>query len=139
MVERLLTFQYFFTGLTDCIEGTRSSRYTYKNLKWLPKSRCNVISLWATQRPSRNNNLSSFLIFTVFLSCYNTNDLAVFCKAFRDKNRGSKYFNHLSGVSEGISCLGWVVAMGKPSTYVKEKSDSSQFYLNRVLKEFKDK
>lgn len=60
-------------------------------------------------------------------------------QVFRDKNRGSKFFNHLSGVSEGIGCLGWVVAMNKPPVFVKEKADSAQFYLNRVLKDFKER
>jgi adenylyl cyclase-associated protein len=29
-------------------------------------------------------------------------------KVFKDKNRTSKQFNHLSGVSEGASALAWV-------------------------------
>lgn len=27
---------------------------------------------------------------------------------FREKNRGSQYFNHLSAISESIPALGWV-------------------------------
>jgi adenylyl cyclase-associated protein len=57
---------------------------------------------------------------------------------YREKNRASKVFNHLSAVHEGIPMLGWV-KVAKPAPYVKEMGDAAQFYINRVLKEFKDK
>ena len=38
---------------------------------------------------------------------------------FREKNRGSKLFNHLSAVSESIQALGWVAMAPKPGPYVK--------------------
>ncbi|KAM6428224.1 adenylyl cyclase-associated protein 1 isoform 1-T5 [Liasis olivaceus] len=57
---------------------------------------------------------------------------------FREKNRGSKFFNHLSTVSESIPALGWVAMAPKPGPYVKEMTDAAMFYSNRVLKEYKD-
>ncbi|XP_044280879.1 adenylyl cyclase-associated protein 1 isoform X2 [Varanus komodoensis] len=57
---------------------------------------------------------------------------------FREKNRGSKLFNHLSAVSESIPALGWVAMAPKPGPYVKEMTDAATFYSNRVLKEYKD-
>ncbi|KAK1340159.1 hypothetical protein QTO34_018723 [Cnephaeus nilssonii] len=57
---------------------------------------------------------------------------------FREKNRGSKLFNHLSAVSESIQALGWVAVAPKPGPYVKEMNDAAMFYTNRVLKEYKD-
>ncbi|XP_053447137.1 adenylyl cyclase-associated protein 1-like [Nycticebus coucang] len=57
---------------------------------------------------------------------------------FREKNRGSKLFNHLSAVSESIQALGWVAMAPKPGLYVKEMNDAAMFYTNRVLKEYKD-
>ncbi|XP_006886659.1 PREDICTED: adenylyl cyclase-associated protein 1 [Elephantulus edwardii] len=57
---------------------------------------------------------------------------------FREKNRGSKLFNHLSAVSESIQALGWVAMAPKPGPYVKELNDAAMFYTNRVLKEYKD-
>ncbi|NXN25592.1 CAP1 protein, partial [Nycticryphes semicollaris] len=57
---------------------------------------------------------------------------------FREKNRGSKLFNHLSAVSESIPALGWVAMAPKPGPYVKEMTDAAMFYTNRILKEFKD-
>lgn len=33
---------------------------------------------------------------------------------FREKNRGSKLFNHLSAVSESIPALGWVALVRTP-------------------------
>ncbi|KAK4337310.1 hypothetical protein RND71_043596 [Anisodus tanguticus] len=58
---------------------------------------------------------------------------------FREKNRTSKYFNHLSTLSESIPALGWVVVSPTPAPYVKEMSDSGQFYGNKVLVSYKDK
>ncbi|XP_071992600.1 adenylyl cyclase-associated protein 1 [Engystomops pustulosus] len=57
---------------------------------------------------------------------------------FREKNRGSKQFNHLSALSESVPALGWVAVSPKPGPYVKEMTDAAMFYTNRVLKEFKD-
>uniref|UniRef100_A0A8C5PX42 Adenylyl cyclase-associated protein n=1 Tax=Leptobrachium leishanense TaxID=445787 RepID=A0A8C5PX42_9ANUR len=57
---------------------------------------------------------------------------------FREKNRGSKLFNHLSAVSESIPALGWVAAAPKPGPFVKEMMGAAMFYTNRVLKEYKD-
>ncbi|XP_031412693.1 adenylyl cyclase-associated protein 1 isoform X1 [Meleagris gallopavo] len=56
----------------------------------------------------------------------------------REKNRGSKQFNHLSAVSESIPALGWVAMSPKPGPYVKEMTDAAMFYTNRILKEYKD-
>uniref|UniRef100_A0AAR2M320 C-CAP/cofactor C-like domain-containing protein n=1 Tax=Pygocentrus nattereri TaxID=42514 RepID=A0AAR2M320_PYGNA len=59
-------------------------------------------------------------------------------QSFREKNRGSQLFNHLSAVSEGIPALGWVALSQKPAPYVKEMNDAAMFYTNRVLKDYKD-
>ncbi|XP_063616538.1 adenylyl cyclase-associated protein 1 isoform X2 [Cydia splendana] len=60
-------------------------------------------------------------------------------QAYREKNRASKLFNHLSAISESIPALGWVAIVPTPAPYVKEMNDAGQFYTNRVLKEWKDK
>ncbi|XP_069051160.1 adenylyl cyclase-associated protein 2 [Lepisosteus oculatus] len=57
---------------------------------------------------------------------------------FRERNRGSKLFNHLSAVSESIPALGWIAVSQKPGPYVKEMNDAAIFYTNRVLKDYKD-
>ncbi|XP_077338204.1 adenylyl cyclase-associated protein 1 isoform X2 [Lithobates pipiens] len=57
---------------------------------------------------------------------------------FKEKNRGSKQFNHLSAISESVSALGWVAVAPKPGPFVKEMTDAAVFYTNRVLKEYKD-
>ena len=59
--------------------------------------------------------------------------------SFRDSNRGSPYFSHLSMVSEGIPALGWVVVEPTPAPFVGEMKEAGQFYANRVIKEFKEK
>lgn len=58
---------------------------------------------------------------------------------FREKNRGSPFFNHLSAINESISALGWVAVAPTPAPYVKEMNDAGQFYTNRVLKDWKEK
>lgn len=57
---------------------------------------------------------------------------------FRERNRGSSFFNHLSAVSESIPALGWVAVNIKPGPYVKEMNDAATFYTNRVLKDYKE-
>uniref|UniRef100_A0A8C5DL23 Adenylyl cyclase-associated protein n=1 Tax=Gouania willdenowi TaxID=441366 RepID=A0A8C5DL23_GOUWI len=57
---------------------------------------------------------------------------------FRERNRGSCFFNHLSAVSESIPALGWVAVCQKPGPYVKEMNDAATFYTNRVLKDYKE-
>ncbi|XP_072766852.1 adenylyl cyclase-associated protein 1 isoform X1 [Anoplolepis gracilipes] len=58
---------------------------------------------------------------------------------FREKNRGSPFFNHLSAISESIPALGWVAISPTPAPYIKEMNDAGQFYTNRVLKDWKEK
>ncbi|KAG1680065.1 Adenylyl cyclase-associated protein 2 [Nymphon striatum] len=58
---------------------------------------------------------------------------------FREKNRPSKQFNHLSAVSESIPALGWIAVSPTPAPYIKECLDAGQFYTNRVLKDYKGK
>ncbi|XP_077599141.1 adenylyl cyclase-associated protein 2 [Stigmatopora nigra] len=57
---------------------------------------------------------------------------------FRERNRGSLLFNHLSAVSESIPALGWLAVNQKPGPYVKEMNDAATFYTNRVLKDYKE-
>uniref|UniRef100_A0A672J2T8 Adenylyl cyclase-associated protein n=1 Tax=Salarias fasciatus TaxID=181472 RepID=A0A672J2T8_SALFA len=59
-------------------------------------------------------------------------------QSFREHNRGSQLFNHLSAVSESIPALGWVAVSQKPGPYVKEMNDAATFYTNRVLKDYKE-
>ncbi|KAJ7319449.1 F-actin-capping protein subunit alpha [Desmophyllum pertusum] len=68
-----------------------------------------------------------------------TSDALSEVQNFREKNRGSKLFNHLSSVSEAIPALGWVSVSPTPAPHIKEMVDAATFYMNRVLKDFKDK
>ncbi|XP_062609365.1 adenylyl cyclase-associated protein 1-like isoform X2 [Saccostrea cucullata] len=58
---------------------------------------------------------------------------------FKDNNRPSKQFNHLSAIAESLPALCWVRVSPTPGPYVKDMQEAGQFYTNRVLKEFKDK
>ncbi|KAI9586131.1 hypothetical protein GQX74_001978 [Glossina fuscipes] len=65
-----------------------------------------------------------------------TSDQITAIQDFREKNRASPFFNHLSAISESIPALGWSPT---PGPHVKEMNDAGQFYTNRVLKEWKEK
>nr|CAG4640987.1 EOG090X08PR [Eulimnadia texana] len=60
-------------------------------------------------------------------------------QTFREKNRTSPLFNHLSAISESIPALGWVAVAPAPAPFIKEMNDAGQFYTNRVLKDWKEK
>jgi len=60
-------------------------------------------------------------------------------QAFREKNRRSDLFNHLSALSESIAALGWVAVAPAPAPFVLEMNNAGQFYTNRVLKDWKEK
>uniref|UniRef100_A0A182MQE0 Adenylyl cyclase-associated protein n=1 Tax=Anopheles culicifacies TaxID=139723 RepID=A0A182MQE0_9DIPT len=71
-----------------------------------------------------------------------TSDKISTIQSFREKNRTSPFFNHLSAISESIPALGWVCVVSTaptPGPYVKEMNDAGQFYTNRVLKDWKEK
>ncbi|XP_075682720.1 adenylyl cyclase-associated protein 2 isoform X2 [Rhinoderma darwinii] len=59
-------------------------------------------------------------------------------QTFREKNRGSQMFNHLSAISESIPALGWIAVTPAPGPFVKEMADAAAFYTNRVLKDYKN-
>lgn len=58
---------------------------------------------------------------------------------YRESQRRSPVFNHLSAISESISALGWVTVAPAPGPFVREMLDAGMFYSNRVLKDFKEK
>ncbi|KAH7637072.1 adenylate cyclase-associated protein-like protein [Dermatophagoides farinae] len=68
-----------------------------------------------------------------------TSDLITQIISIRDKNRKDEHFNLLSSIAEGIAALGWVSVVPTPAPYIKEMSDSAQFYTNKVLIAYKDK
>lgn len=58
----------------------------------------------------------------------------------REPGRERKFSSHLSAVSEGIPALGWVaLATGSPmAPFVKDMREAAEFWVNRVIKEYKD-
>jgi len=59
--------------------------------------------------------------------------------SYREKNRRSELFNHLSAISESMAALGWVAVTPAPAPFILEMSNAGQFYTNRVLKDWKEK
>ncbi|KAJ1655945.1 suppressor of rasval19 [Dispira simplex] len=58
----------------------------------------------------------------------------------RTRHRADKaLFEELSAISEGVGAFGWIVIEPTPVPYIQDMKDSAQFYVNRVLKTFKDK
>ncbi|ETW85468.1 cyclase-associated-like protein [Heterobasidion irregulare TC 32-1] len=56
----------------------------------------------------------------------------------KDSSKERDWVHHLSMLSEGASCIGWV-AENKPGPFVNDIKDSSQFYGNRIIQNFKEK
>ncbi|KAL3093637.1 hypothetical protein niasHT_026675 [Heterodera trifolii] len=59
------------------------------------------------------------------------------CMAFKDSKKGTKSFNHLAAVADGLQAIGWVGVKPTPGPYVKEMLDVALFYVNRVRTEHK--
>merc|ERR1712137_1525880 len=59
--------------------------------------------------------------------------------SIRDSNRGNALWNHLSALSEGVPALGWVTVSPTPAPFVNEFKGNSEFYSNKLLREFKGK
>lgn len=57
---------------------------------------------------------------------------------YRESNRSSPFYTHLSMVSEGIVAVGWIVEK-RPPDFVSEILGGAQYWGNKVLKEYKDK
>lgn len=57
----------------------------------------------------------------------------------REKNRSSKNPNHLTALSEAANALGWVAVAPTPGPFIDDARQSTEFYTNRILKEFKGK
>lgn len=85
----------------------------------------------ASARPSNDQQLQLLLKPTA--------DRISEIQQFREQNRQSPSNNHLLAISESIPALGWVCVAPTPGPHVGEMKDASQFYTNRVLKEWKDK
>uniref|UniRef100_A0A7S4M8K8 Adenylyl cyclase-associated protein n=1 Tax=Vannella robusta TaxID=1487602 RepID=A0A7S4M8K8_9EUKA len=57
----------------------------------------------------------------------------------RDSNRGNAMWNHLSAISEVMPALGWVVITPTPGPFANEYKGNSEFYSNKLLREYKGK
>ncbi|KAI0781345.1 cyclase-associated protein [Trametes elegans] len=66
-------------------------------------------------------------------------DIEAITRAKEANRKDREWFNHLSTVAEGAPSVGWITISPTPGPYVAEVKDSTQFYGNRVLKEFKEK
>jgi len=57
---------------------------------------------------------------------------------FREANRSSPLFTHLSAIAEGIIAVGWIVEK-RPVDFINDTLGGAQYYGNKILKEYKDK
>jgi len=55
------------------------------------------------------------------------------------KYRGKDLVNHLKAVSEGTPALGWLAVEPTPGPYAKELIGASEFWSNKILRDFKGK
>ncbi|KIK35491.1 hypothetical protein CY34DRAFT_95978 [Suillus luteus UH-Slu-Lm8-n1] len=50
-----------------------------------------------------------------------------------------EWFNHFTVIADGTAFIGWVTVQPKPGPYVNEIKESTAYYTNRILKDFKEK
>ena len=84
-------------------------------------------------------------------------DIEAITRAKEANRKDREWLNHLSTIAEGAPCVGWVTVVSSlcfmipspifdpgiqeptPGPFLAEIKDSTQFYANRVMKEFKEK
>lgn len=60
--------------------------------------------------------------------------------AIKDANwKERDWVNHFSFVSEGCPAAAWIAMESKPGPYVTDMKEATQFYGNRILKDFREK
>uniref|UniRef100_A0A1I7TZ72 CAP_N domain-containing protein n=1 Tax=Caenorhabditis tropicalis TaxID=1561998 RepID=A0A1I7TZ72_9PELO len=57
---------------------------------------------------------------------------------FKDAQIKTAQPNHLKSIAEALPALGWLTVKKTPAPYIKEYVEASQFYINKILREFKD-
>jgi len=58
-------------------------------------------------------------------------------KELRESNRQDKQWEHISTFSEAVAFFNWVVVEPTPAPFAKECLDSSLFWSNKILRQFK--
>ncbi|CAI2357695.1 unnamed protein product [Caenorhabditis sp. 36 PRJEB53466] len=58
--------------------------------------------------------------------------------AYKDTKRNTPHWNHLNSIVAALPALGWVTVKKTPAPYIKEYIDAAVFYINPILREFKD-
>ncbi|KAN0127539.1 Adenylate cyclase associated (CAP) N terminal domain containing protein [Lactarius tabidus] len=67
-------------------------------------------------------------------------DDIVAISAIKDANwKERDWVNHFSFVSEGCPAAAWIAMESKPGPYVTDMKEATQFYGNRILKDFREK
>ncbi|THH33014.1 hypothetical protein EUX98_g1211 [Antrodiella citrinella] len=66
-------------------------------------------------------------------------DIEGITRAKETNRKDRDWFNHLNVVAEGGTAVGWVTVSPKPAPFVKDVRESTEFYANKVIKEFKEK
>ncbi|KAH9056661.1 adenylate cyclase associated N terminal-domain-containing protein [Lactarius vividus] len=60
--------------------------------------------------------------------------------AIKDANwKERDWVNHLSFVAEGSPAAAWIAVESKPGPYVTDMKEATQFYGNRIIKDYKEK
>ncbi|CDW55644.1 adenylyl cyclase associated protein 1 [Trichuris trichiura] len=121
----LLTFQQQRDFICRAAASTKPDQQAMQKLLEPTSSSIEAISVFIFSCFPRFGLPSAFGVF--------------FLEALKEANRSSLFFNHLSAISESISAVGWVTVAPAPVPFIAEMMDSAQFFLNRILKDFKDK
>lgn len=66
-----------------------------------------------------------------------TNELVMKIMDMKEQNRQSKFFFYLNAIAEGIPLVSWVT-VSTPLSIITDFKDASQFWTNKILKEFRE-
>ncbi|KAI0340134.1 hypothetical protein BDW22DRAFT_1360659 [Trametopsis cervina] len=66
-------------------------------------------------------------------------DIEAVARAKEANRKDRDWNNHHTFLAEGAPAVGWVVVSPKPAPYVQSIKEATEFYGNRIIKEWKDK
>nr|XP_054757155.1 adenylyl cyclase-associated protein 1-like [Lytechinus pictus] len=58
-------------------------------------------------------------------------------RKYKDAKKSSKFYNNIAAIAESAEMMLWIGMPSKPAPYVREMESSAMFYINKILKEFR--
>jgi len=90
-----------------------------------------IVGATAAKKPSKPEDMVAFV--------KPLSDAMTAVVDYRNKQRGSKEWDHLSTVSEGVAAFGWVAVEPTPGPFATQSRAGAEFYSNKLLRLYKGK